>query len=228
MIFLVAFLERPEGHLEGGQPVADNFGLPRVGAAGSAFGVQCRTDCLQRSERVLDPGTVAVVRDRLTQRIERLYEVIGAPLDVSPPGRCVTVGELTGAFRGAHALLSANSPGPSAALIASCRAEPFAYASISLDRQSAVAAERRRAERTIHTIRPARTAAPSRTHSQTRLVPEPELMTAAVGEVVAAGVVTGVDGVPVAVTVAVAVDVAVTVLVTPGLAVLVTPQVPAV
>jgi hypothetical protein len=53
-------------------------------------------------------------------------------------------------------------------------------------------------------------------------------MTAAVGEVVAAGVVTGVDGVPVAVTVAVAVDVAVTVLVTPGLAVLVTPQVPAV
>jgi hypothetical protein len=53
-------------------------------------------------------------------------------------------------------------------------------------------------------------------------------MTAAVGEVVAAGVVTGVDGVAVAVTVAVAADVAVTVLVAPGLAVLATPQVAAV
>jgi hypothetical protein len=97
---------------------------------------------------------------------------------------------------------------------------------MSLDRPSAVAAERWRAERTIHMVRPARTATPSRIHSQTRLVPEPEPV-AAVGEVIAAGVVTGVDGVAVAVTVAVAVAVAVavSVLVTPGAAVLVRPGV---
>src|SRR3954447_8052828 len=132
----------------------------------------------------------------------------------------------------APALPEANSPGASATLIASCRAEPSAYASMSLDRPSAVAAERWRAERTIHMIRPARTATPSRIHSQTRLIPEPEPV-AAVGEVIAAGVVTGVDGVAVAVTVAVAVAVdvavavavAVSVLVTPGAAVLVRPGV---
>jgi hypothetical protein len=44
-----------------------------------------------------------------------------------------------------------------------------------LDRQPALAAERRLAERVINTIRPTRTTAPSRTHSQMRLVPDPLL-----------------------------------------------------
>src|SRR6185312_13514565 len=72
----------------------------------------------------------------------------------------------------AAASAAASPPGASATLIASCRAEPFAYASTSLDRQLAAVAERRRAERAIKAIRPARTRTPSRTQSQIRLVPE--------------------------------------------------------
>src|SRR6516162_6584814 len=98
----------------------------------------------------------------------------------------------------AAALGEASSPGASATLIASCRAEPFAYASISLDRQSAAFAERRRPALTNHAIRPASAAAPSRIHSQSRL-PAPELV-AALGDVVGVAV-----SVAVAVWVAVAV-----------------------
>src|SRR6516162_794416 len=72
----------------------------------------------------------------------------------------------------AAASAAASPPGASATLIASCRAEPLAYASTSLDRRPAEAAERRRPERAINAIRPARTRTPSRTHSQVRLVPE--------------------------------------------------------
>ena len=71
---------------------------------------------------------------------------------------------------------------------------------MSLDFQSAAAAERRRPALTNHAIRPASAAAPSRIHSQSRLLdPEPA---AALGDVV---------GVGVAVSVAVAVWVAVAV-----------------
>jgi hypothetical protein len=43
---------------------------------------------------------------------------------------------------------------------------------MSLDCKPAAAAERRRLERAIHTIRPTTTRAPSRIHSQSRSVPE--------------------------------------------------------
>src|SRR5580704_9059050 len=74
----------------------------------------------------------------------------------------------------APASAAAIAPGVSATLIASRRVEPCAYASTSLDRQSAVAvAEPRLATRVIHTIRTAASTAPSRIHSQRRLVPDP-------------------------------------------------------
>ena len=72
----------------------------------------------------------------------------------------------------AAASAAARPPGASATLIASCKAEPFAYASMSRDRQSAEAAERRRAERAISTISPATTRTPSKTQSQIRSVLE--------------------------------------------------------
>src|SRR5690348_9111790 len=99
----------------------------------------------------------------------------------------------------APASAAAIAPGDSATLIASCRAEPFAYASISLDCQSAAAADRCRAERAISAITVASTRTPSRIHSQRRLpLPDP-----AAGEVAALGdsVVGGGVGVAVEVTV---------------------------
>ena len=92
---------------------------------------------------------------------------------------------------------AASPPGASATLIASCRAEPFAYASTSLDCQPAAAAERRREERAIKAIRPARTRTPSRTQSQIRLVPEEAAgaaEAAAGGWVVGAAVTLGLAG----------------------------------
>src|SRR5271157_5650394 len=92
---------------------------------------------------------------------------------------------------------AASPPGASATLIASCRAEPLAYASTSLDRQPAAAAERRRAERAIKAIRPARTRTPSRTQSQIKLVPEEATGAAepvAGGWVVGAAVTLGLAG----------------------------------
>jgi hypothetical protein len=76
---------------------------------------------------------------------------------------------------------------------------------MSLDRQPAVAAERRRPDWTIHAIRPARISTPSRIHSQSRLVPE------LLPEAAALGDVAGVGEVALSVGVAVAVSVAVTV-----------------
>jgi hypothetical protein len=76
---------------------------------------------------------------------------------------------------------------------------------MSLDRQPAVAAERRRPDVTIHAIRPARISTPSRIHSQSRLVPE------LLPEAAALGVVAGVGEVALSVGAAVAVSVAVTV-----------------
>src|SRR5580693_593165 len=74
----------------------------------------------------------------------------------------------------APASAAAIAPGVSATLIASRRAEPCAYASTSLDRRSAVAvAEPRLATRVIHAIKTAASTAPSRIHSQRRLVPDP-------------------------------------------------------
>src|SRR6266566_4937304 len=91
------------------------------------------------------------------------------------------------------------APGDSATLIASCRAEPFAYASMSLDCRPADAADRRRAERAINAIRVTSTTTPSRIHSQRRLLlPDP-----------AAGEAETADDVVAAVGVGVTVDVAV-------------------
>jgi hypothetical protein len=77
---------------------------------------------------------------------------------------------------------------------------------MSLDRQPAVAAERRRLDWTIHAIKPARISTPSRIHSQSRLVPE-LLPDAALGDVVGVGEVELSVGVAVAVSVAVTVSV---------------------
>jgi hypothetical protein len=77
---------------------------------------------------------------------------------------------------------------------------------MSLDRQPAVAAERRRLDWTIHAIRPARISTPSRIHSQSRLVPE-LLPEAALGDAVGVGEVELSVGVAVAVSVAVTVSV---------------------
>src|SRR5579863_4515225 len=104
---------------------------------------------------------------------------------------------------------AAIAPGVSATLIASRSAEPWAYASTSLDRQSAAAvAEPRLATRVIHAIRTAASTAPSRIHSQRRLVPDPVAGAAVVlcgaaelGAAVAAGAV--VAGWPAVVAVAV-------------------------
>jgi hypothetical protein len=78
---------------------------------------------------------------------------------------------------------------------------------MSLDRQPAVAAERRRLDWTIHAIRPARTSTPSRIHSQSRLVPELLPEAAALGDVAGVGEVELSVGVAVAVSVAVTVSV---------------------
>src|SRR5690348_18066061 len=107
-------------------------------------------------------------------------------------------------YHRARASPDARSPCASATTIASCRAEPLAYASMSLDRQPAVAAERRRLDVTIHAIRPARISAPSRIHSQSRLVPE---LLPDAGDVVGVGEVALSVGVAVAVAVAVTVSV---------------------
>src|SRR6185437_7541159 len=108
-------------------------------------------------------------------------------------------------YHRARASLAPRSPCTSATLIASCRAEPLAYASMSLDCQPAVAALRRRPDVAIHAIRPARISTPSRIHSQSRLVPELPPEAAALG----AGV--GVVGVSVGVGVGVSVGVGVAV-----------------
>jgi hypothetical protein len=78
---------------------------------------------------------------------------------------------------------------------------------MSLDRQPAVAAERRRLDVTIHAIRPARISTPSRIHSQSRLVPELLPEAAALGDVAGVGEVALSVGVAVAVSVAVTVSV---------------------
>jgi hypothetical protein len=77
---------------------------------------------------------------------------------------------------------------------------------MSLDRQPAVAAERRRLDVTIHAIRPARISTPSRIHSQSRLVPELLPEAAALGDVVGVGEVALSVGVAVSVAVTVSVD----------------------
>jgi hypothetical protein len=78
---------------------------------------------------------------------------------------------------------------------------------MSLDRQPAVAAERRRPDWTIHAIRPARISTPSRIHSQSRLVPELLPEAAALGDVAGVGEVALSVGAAVAVAVAVTVSV---------------------
>jgi hypothetical protein len=101
---------------------------------------------------------------------------------------------------------------------------------MSLDRQPAEAAERRRLDVTIHAIRPARISTPSRIHSQSRLVPEllPEAAALGVEEValsvgvavaVAVAVTVSVDGSAVGVVgVGVGVSVGVGVMVAPAVA----------
>src|SRR6476646_9971530 len=129
-------------------------------------------------------------------------------------------------YHRARASLVLRSPCASATPIASCRAAPLAYASMILDCQLAVAAERRRPDWTIHVIRPARISTPSRIHSQSRFVPEPEAAVpgdvadvgaAAVAVAVAVAVTVAVDGTAVGV-VAVSVGVGVGVGVEPAVA----------
>src|SRR2546423_1179881 len=104
-------------------------------------------------------------------------------------------------YHRARASPAPRSPCTSATLIASCRAEPLAYASMSLDRQPAAAALRRRPDVAIHVIKPARISTPSRIHSQSRLVPELPPEAAALGDA-GAGEVTLSVGAAVAVSVA--------------------------
>jgi hypothetical protein len=78
---------------------------------------------------------------------------------------------------------------------------------MSLDRQPAVAAERRRPDWTIHAIRPARISTPSRIHSQSRLVPELLPEAAALVDVAGVGEVALSVGAAVAVSEAVTVSV---------------------
>src|SRR6266542_2360158 len=129
-------------------------------------------------------------------------------------------------YHRARASLAPRSPCTSATLIASCRAEPLAYASMSLDRQPAAAAERRRPDMAIHVIKPARISTPSRIHSQRRLVPELPPEAAALGDVAGAGeVVLSVGGAAVAVSVAVTVAVDGTAVGVVGVGVAVAPPV---
>src|SRR5581483_1734850 len=90
--------------------------------------------------------------------------------------------------RRAPASAACRPPVASATLIASYRAEPLAYESMTRDRQAAAAAERRPEERAIHTITAISTTAASATHSQIRLLLDPLVA----GEAVAFGVGVGV------------------------------------
>jgi hypothetical protein len=78
---------------------------------------------------------------------------------------------------------------------------------MSLDRQPAAAALRRRPDVAIHVIKPARISTPSRIHSQSRLVPELLPEAAALGDMAGVGEVTLSVGAAVAVSVAVTVSV---------------------
>jgi hypothetical protein len=103
--------ERAQGRLEGGQTVADDSGLFQAGAAWSPFGVHRRADSLQRGERVIDPGTVGGVRrNLLVQSVERLGQIIGAPLDVGPPGGRVG-GRPARCFSDAHRIMKSRAFG---------------------------------------------------------------------------------------------------------------------
>jgi hypothetical protein len=77
---------------------------------------------------------------------------------------------------------------------------------MSLDRQPAAAALRRRPDVAIHVIRPARISTPSRIHSQSRLVPELLPEAAALGDVAGVGEVALSVGAAVSVAVTVSVD----------------------
>ena len=103
--------ERAQGQLEGGQTGADDFGLFQAGAAWSPFGVHRRADSLQRGKRVIDLGAVGGVRrDLLVQSVERLGQIIGAPLDVGPPGSRVG-GQPARCFSDAHLIMKSRAFG---------------------------------------------------------------------------------------------------------------------
>ena len=140
-IFLIGAPEPAERQIEGVQAAADDLGLLRAGAARGALGIHGRTDRLQRSEDVGDPAW-SRIRDRFAQRVQRLGEIVRAPLDVIPPGAASAAAKVARCFRHAHGVMQGRSLGVRVD-------EP--------DRQPAAAAERRRAERVIHTIRPIRT-----------------------------------------------------------------------
>src|SRR5215475_1855214 len=70
---------------------------------------------------------------------------------------------------------------------ASASAWPFAYVSITAERQPAAAAERRPEARAIHTISPMRTSAPSAIHSHSSDEPDPPSAGEAAAAVVGAG-----------------------------------------
>jgi len=74
----------------------------------------------------------------------------------------------------AAASAEASPPGDAATLIASCRAEPFAYASTSRDRQPAAAAERRAARAGDQRDQADQDKDAEWTHSQVRLVAQEE------------------------------------------------------
>ena len=114
--------ECAEGGLEGGQTAADHVGLLQAGAARGPLGVHRRADSLQRGERVSDPGAVGgVLRDLLAQGVQRLRQIIGAPLDIGPPGGRVGGSQPAGRFGDAHRVMQGRAfrvridePGPPA------------------------------------------------------------------------------------------------------------------
>ncbi len=69
---------------------------------GSPLGVHRGPGRLQRGEHVGDPGLIVGVREGFAQRVQRLREIIRAPLDVGPPSARVTGGEAARRFRHGH------------------------------------------------------------------------------------------------------------------------------
>ena len=98
-------------------------------------------------------GAFFVTGGGLAQLVEHLGQVVGAALNVGPAG---------------SSGLARCSNGSPATLIASCRAAPFAYVSITFDRHCLARAERRRAARAIKAIRATAASTAMATHSHSR------------------------------------------------------------
>jgi hypothetical protein len=87
------------------RPAADHGSQLWVGARWSTLGVHGGTNRLQRRERISDPGSAFLVRSRLTQRVQRLPEVISTALDVGPSSAGVRGCQSARRFGGAHRVM---------------------------------------------------------------------------------------------------------------------------